>query len=193
MARSVRVGARLAAAGCAAALGAAVPGAPALADGAALPESPLGLVLEAEEVAPGGEAVLRTTVSNSGPEAVEDAHLAQHVAEGLEIVEADGGGLIADGIVNWRVGVPGGEEAVYTVRVRPAEHAGESTASTACLLLEGEDDPTVCASDAVAVTEPAVLSRASGKVDPAMVAGGAGVALAAGTGWLLWRRRVRPV
>ncbi|CAL9573588.1 hypothetical protein SUDANB121_04917 [Nocardiopsis dassonvillei] len=159
------------------------------------PEAFVGLSLVVEEAAPlpGHETVLRTTVANGdASEGVSGAHLAQHVPEALEIVEVGGGGELEDGIVNWRVDVPAGEERDYTVRVRVREDAEgtERLMSTACLLLEREADPASCASDTVVVASPTVLSRAAEAVDGGLLGRMAGAALLVGLGWLVWRRRV---
>ncbi|MFE6449192.1 hypothetical protein [Nocardiopsis dassonvillei] len=150
-------------------------------------EGPVGLFLEAGEAPrPGEEFTLRTTVTD-GP--VEGALLAQHVPGELEIVEVGEEGVVRDGIVNWRVTVPEGEEAVYTVRVRAPEATGERLTSTACLLLERDADPAACASDSVLVAEQTAMSRVSEYADPANLLRAVGVALAAGLAWMLWRRR----
>jgi hypothetical protein len=135
---------------------------------------------------PGQEFTLRTTVAN-GP--VEGALLAQHVPEDLEIVEVGEEGVVRDGIVNWQVTVPAGEEAVYTVRVRAPEGAGERLTTTACLLLERDAAPASCASDTVVVAEGAAMSRVSEYASPADLLRAGGVALAAWLAWMLWRRR----
>ncbi|MDT0328749.1 hypothetical protein [Nocardiopsis lambiniae] len=159
-------------------------------------EAFVGLSLVAEgggTPLPGHEVVLRTTVANGDPEGeVRDAHLAQHVPDDLEVVEVDGEGVLAGGIVNWRVDVPAGGEQVYTVRVRVGEdtEGTERLMSTACLLLERDADPTACASDTVVVASPTVMSRMSEAMNGGTLARMAGVALLVGLGWAVWRRRV---
>lgn len=162
--------------------------APAFADAeTAEEEGRVELFLDAGEAPrPGQEFTLRTTV-NGGP--VKGALLAQHVPEELEIVEVGGEGVVRDGIVNWQVTVPAGEEAVYTVRVRAPEGAGERLTSTACLLLERDADPAACASDTVLLAEAAAMSRVSEYTGPADLLRIGGAALAAGLAWMLWRRR----
>lgn len=153
----------------------------------------LSLAVEGEAPLPGHEAVLRATVANGDSgEAVSGAQLAQHVPDDLEVLEVGAGGVLEDGIVNWRVDVPAGGERDYTVRVRVAEdvQGAERLMSTACLLLDRNADPTACASDTVVVASPTVLSRVTETVDGALLARVAGAALLVGLGWLVWRRRV---
>ncbi|WP_241480301.1 DUF4139 domain-containing protein [Nocardiopsis halotolerans] len=151
-----------------------------------------GLVVDAgaQPPRPGQEFALRTTVTNGGGAPVTGALLAQHVPEVMEIVEVEGDGVVREGIVNWQVDVPAGEEAVYTVRVRApeGEDARERLTSTACLLLERDSDPTACASDTVVPAEGTVMSRVSEYVEPAGLLRAAGVALVLGLVWILWRR-----
>ncbi|NYH54391.1 hypothetical protein HNR06_003980 [Nocardiopsis arvandica] len=167
--------------------------APALADDGAGPAAGMGLTLDAgaQPPGPGQELTLRATLANGGGGAVEGALLAQHVPESLEIVEVGGDGVVKDGIVNWRVAVPAGEETAYTVRVRVPEDAEgrERLTSTACLLLDRDSDPAMCASDTVVVAETTVAGRASEYMDRDGLVRAAGVALLAGLAWALWRRR----
>ncbi|WP_159941129.1 MULTISPECIES: hypothetical protein [unclassified Nocardiopsis] len=150
----------------------------------------VGLVLEADAKPPrpGQEVTLRTTVANDDAEPVEGALLAQHVPTAVEIVEVGGDGVVNEGIVNWNVDVPAGEEAVYTLRVRAPE-GGERLTSTACLLLDRNSDPTACASDTVDVTEATVAWRVSEFTDRDGLLRAAGAAALAGLAWVLWRRR----
>lgn len=153
----------------------------------------LSLAVEGEAPLPGREAVLRATVANGdSEEEVSGAQLAQHVPDDLEVLEVGAGGVLEDGIVNWRVDVPAGGERDYTVRVRVREDAqgAERLMSTACLLLDRDADPTACASDTLVVAPPTVLSRVSAAVDGALLARVAGAALLLGLGWLVWRRRM---
>ena len=140
---------------------------------------------------PGREITLRTTVANSDSDRVRGALLAQHFPEALEILEVDNGGAADQGIVNWRVDVPAGENVVYTVRARVVEGAApeERVMSTACLLLDRDADPAACASNTVVVTEATMMSRVSEFVDPEWVLRSAGAVLAVGLVWLLWRQR----
>ncbi|OKI20184.1 hypothetical protein A6A08_23485 [Nocardiopsis sp. TSRI0078] len=153
----------------------------------------MGLTLDAgaEPPRPGQELTLRTTLANGNGDAVEGALIAQHVPESLEIVEVGGDGVVKDGIVNWQVAVPAGEESVYTVRVRVPEGAKgrERLTSTACLLLERDADPATCASDTVVVREATVAWRMSEYMDRDGLLRAAGAALLAGLAWVLWRRR----
>jgi len=144
-----------------------------------------------EPAHPGREVTLRATVDNSDSAPVRGGLLAQHFPESLEILEVDGGGAADQGIVNWRVDVPAGERAVYTVRARVAEgiEPEERVMSTACLLLDRDADPAACASNTVVVTEATVMSRVSEYVDPEWMVRSAGVALVAGLVWLVWRQR----
>ncbi|WP_285730154.1 hypothetical protein [Nocardiopsis sp. ATB16-24] len=163
--------------------------------GGAGPATRIALVLEAgaEPSRPGHELTLRTTVTNDDGEDVEEALLAQHVPEALEILEVGEEGVVNEGIVNWRVRVPAGEESEYTVRVRaPEETQGrERLMSTACLLLDRTAEPVACASGTVVVTEATVgwrMSEYANAGGPLRVAGVVVVAVAAGLVWVLWRR-----
>ena len=152
----------------------------------------LTLVVEGEAPLPGHEAVLRATVANGDQKrAVSGAQLAQHVPDGLEVLEVGADGVLEGGIVNWRVDVPAGAERDYTVRVRVREDAQEEERlmSTACLLLDRNADPTACAGDTVVVASPTVMSRVSAVLDGALMARVAGAVLLMGAGWLVWRRR----
>ncbi|WP_150242563.1 hypothetical protein [Nocardiopsis quinghaiensis] len=161
--------------------------------GGADPAAGMGLTLDAgaQPSSPGREFTLRTTLANGDGGTVEGALLAQHVPGSLEIVEVGGDGVVKDGIVNWQVAVPAGEESVYTVRVRVPEEARgrERLTSTACLLLDRDSEPAMCASDAVVVTETTVAGRMSEYMDRDGLLRAAGVALLAGLAWMLWRRR----
>lgn len=141
----------------------------------------------AESARPGEEFDVRTTVASV--EDVEGALLAQHVPEGLEIVEAGDGGVVREGIVNWRVAVPAGGEETFTVRVRVPDDGGrERVTSTACLLLQREAEPVACASDAVDPAGATVMSRVSEYMSPVGLLRAAGVLLVAALGWVLLRR-----
>ncbi|MEE2044870.1 hypothetical protein Q7689_16050 [Nocardiopsis tropica] len=151
----------------------------------------LSVVVGDEPANPGEEVTLRTTVANSDGEPVRGALLAQHFPEELEVLEVDGGGSADQGIVNWRVEVPAGEEAVYTVRARVAEGAvpDKRVMSTACLLLDRDADPAACASNTVVVTEVTAMSRVSEYVGREWLLRSVGAALVVGLAWLMWRRR----
>ncbi|MFE3461149.1 hypothetical protein ACFXKD_26695 [Nocardiopsis aegyptia] len=177
-------------------IGAVAVGAVVLAaTGAAADEqaAPVGVSVSGEDgedgAAPGEEVVLRTTVTNGGGAPVEGALLAQHVPEGMEVVEVGQGGMVEEGIANWGIGVPAGGESVHTVRVRVAEDAAvdERLMSTACLLLDRDAEPAACASDTVRVTE---RSAALGwPADRATLVRSVGAGLVLVLLWLLWRRR----
>lgn len=139
---------------------------------------------------PGEEVVLRATVANGGGGPVEGALLAQHVPEPLEVLEIDQGGLVEEGVANWRVDVPGDGEAVYTVRVRLSEEAeaGARVVSTACLLLDREAEPSSCASETLLVADQTVLSRAGELLDRDGVVRAVGVGVLMVLVWLLWRQ-----
>ncbi|MFD3686367.1 hypothetical protein ACFWTE_16260 [Nocardiopsis sp. NPDC058631] len=208
MARVVRGSSRIAASGWGGALAAGLVAVGLAAVPASAEENPRGLPGAApaegdaplvglsvtvgdEPPNPGREITLRTTVANSDSDQVRDALLAQHFPEALEVLEVDHGGAADQGIVNWRVDVPPGEEVVYTVRARVVEGAGpqERVMSTACLLLDRDADPAACASNTVVVTEATMMSRVSEFVDPNWAVRSAGAVLAVGLAWMLWRQR----
>lgn len=153
----------------------------------------VGVVLSGAErpPRPGEEFLYRVTVVNDREGAVENGRLAQHLPEPLEVVEVGQDGLMEEGVANWRVDVPEGDESAYTVRVRVPEDvpAQARVVSTACLLMEERDaEPSACASDTLLVAEPTMLSRVGEVFD------GKGVIRAVGVGalmllvWLLWRQ-----
>ncbi|KOX23618.1 hypothetical protein [Nocardiopsis sp. NRRL B-16309] len=152
--------------------------------------APVGLSVSGQDgAAPGEEVVLRTTVANDGDAPVEGALLAQHVPEGMEVLEVGQGGMVEEGIANWGVGVHAGGESVHTVRVRVTEDAAvdERLTSTACLLLDRDAEPAACASDTVRVTE---RSAALGwPMDRATLVRSVGAGLVLVLLWLLWRRK----
>ncbi|GAA1465788.1 hypothetical protein NE857_23810 [Nocardiopsis exhalans] len=153
---------------------------------------PVGLALFGvdQPPLPGEEVVYQATVANGGETPVEGALLAQHVPEPLEVLEIDQGGLVEEGVANWRVDVPEGGEAVYTVRVRVSENAeaGVRVVSTACLLLDRDAEPSACASDTLLVADQTVLSRAGELVDRDGVLRAVGVGVLMVLVWLLWRQ-----
>ena len=153
----------------------------------------VGLTLSGGEQPPlpGEEVVSRVTVANSGEVPVEDGLLAQNVPESLEAVDVEGSGLVEEGVANWRVDVPEGDEAVYTVRGRVPEgaEAGERLVSTACLLLDRDGEPAACASDTLRVGDQTVLSRVGAAVDREGLLRVAGVGMLAVLVWLVWRQR----
>ncbi|RKS04590.1 hypothetical protein DFP74_0150 [Nocardiopsis sp. Huas11] len=142
-----------------------------------------------DAAAPGEEVVLRTTVANGDGAPVEGALLAQHVPEGLDVLEVGQGGMVEEGIANWGVGVAAGGESVHTVRVRVAEDAAldERMVSTACLLVDRDAEPAACASEAVRVTERSAALGGLG--DRATLVRSVGAGLVLVLVWLLWRRR----
>lgn len=153
----------------------------------------VGLALSGGEQPPlpGEEVVYRVTVANSGEAPVEDGLLAQNVPESLEAVDVEGSGLVEEGVANWRVDVPEGDEAVYTVRGRVPEDAevGHRLVSTACLLLDRDGEPAACASDTLRVGDQTVLSRVGSAVDLEGLLRVAGVGMLAVLVWLVWRQR----
>ncbi|WP_017605834.1 hypothetical protein [Nocardiopsis alkaliphila] len=138
----------------------------------------------------GEEFTYRATVVNEGDTAVENGLLAQHLPEPLEVVDVDQGGMLEEGVANWRVDVPPGGEAVYTVRVRVSEEVPgeERVVSTACLLLEREADPSACASEALLVAESTMFARVGQVLDRETLVGTVGVGALMMLLWLLWRR-----
>jgi hypothetical protein len=163
-----------------------------LSEGEGLTDADLvGLALSgADQPLPGEEVVYRATVANGGGTPVEGALLAQHVPEPLEVLEIDQGGLVEEGVANWRVDVPEDGETVYTVRVRVSEdaEAGARVVSTACLLLDRDAEPSACASDTLLVADRTVLSRAGELVDRDGVVRAVGVGVLMVLVWLLWRQ-----
>ena len=139
---------------------------------------------------PGEEVVYRATVVNGGAGEVEEGLLAQHVPEPLDVREVGQGGIVEEGVANWRVDLPEDGEAAYTVRVRVPEDAeqGERVVSTACLLLDRDADPVACASDTLLVGERTVLSKVGEAVDREGLVRALGVGVLMGLVWLLWRQ-----
>lgn len=171
--------------------------APAVADGegeAGADTALIGLALSgAPEPPPAGEEfVYRATIANDGGEEVEGGLLAQHVPEPLEVVEVGQGGVLEEGVANWRVDVPAGGGAEFTVRVRVPEETSEEArvVSTACLLLDRDRDnePSACASDTLLVAEPTVLSKVGAAIDREAVVRAVGVGVLMLMVWLLWRQ-----
>lgn len=169
--------------------------APASAEGqgeGASEAAPVGLVLSGAPQPPpaGEEFVYRATVAGGEGEAVEGGLLAQHVPEPLEVVEVGQGGVLEEGVANWRVEVPAGGESEFTVRVRVPEGAGEEArvVSTACLLLDRDAEPSACASDTLLVAESTVLSRVGAAIDREGVLRAVGVGVLMLLVWLLWRQ-----
>ncbi|WP_017614302.1 DUF11 domain-containing protein [Nocardiopsis salina] len=142
-------------------------------------------------VEPGEEVRFRITVVNSDRASMEQALLAQHVPDDMEIVSAGRDGVVEDSIANWVVDVPPGEETEYTVTARLNEDVrpGRQLGSTACLLLEREAEPTACATEGVAVAEETVVAKAAGAVDGQNALRVAGAGLVLLLAWLLWRQR----
>ncbi len=174
---------------------AALLAAPASADGegeAGADAALVGLALSgAPEPPPAGEEfVYRATIANDGKGEVEGGLLAQHVPEPLEVVEVGQGGVLEEGVANWRVDVPAGGESEFTVRVRLPEGMPEEArvVSTACLLLERDDEPSACASDTLLVAEPTVLSKVGAAIDREAVVRAVGVGALMLMVWLLWRQ-----
>lgn len=167
--------------------------APASAEGEGASEAaPVGLVLSGAPQPPpaGEEFVYRATVAGGEGEAVEGGLLAQHVPEPLDVVEVGQGGVLEEGVANWRVEVPAGGESEFTVRVRVPEDAGEEArvVSTACLLLDRDAEPSACASDTLLVAESTVLSRVGAAIDREGVLRAVGVGVLMLLVWLLWRQ-----
>lgn len=154
---------------------------------------PVGVVLSSDDEppGPGEEVVFRTIVANEADDPVEGALLAQHVPEDMEIVEVGQGGVVEQGIVNWLVDVAADRDVEYTVRARLADDArpGRQMGSTACLLLERENDPTACATDAVEVSAPTITSRVGEVLDARGLVPAAGAGILILLLWVLWRRR----
>lgn len=138
----------------------------------------------------GEEFTYRATVVNEGDTAVDNGLLAQHLPEPLEVVDVDQGGMLEEGVANWRVDVPAGGEAVYTVRVRVSEEVPEEerVVSTACLLLDREADPSACASDTLLIAESTMLARVGQVLDREAVVRAVGVGALMLLVWLLWRQ-----
>ncbi|PWV57150.1 MULTISPECIES: hypothetical protein [Nocardiopsis] len=139
---------------------------------------------------PGEEVVYRATVVNGAGVEVEKGLLAQHVPEPLTVQEVGEGGIVEEGVANWRVDLPEEGEGVYTVRVRVAEDAevGERVVSTACLLLDRDAEPAACASDTLLVGDPTVLSRVGDLMDRDGLVRAVGVGVLMLLVWLLWRQ-----
>ncbi|WP_328806985.1 hypothetical protein [Nocardiopsis coralli] len=142
-------------------------------------------------VEPGEEVRFRITVANSDRDSMEQALLAQHVPDDMEIVSAGRDGVVEGDIANWVVDVPPGEDAEYTVTARLGEDArpGSQLGSTACLLLEREAEPTACATEDVPVAEETAVAKAAGAVDGESALRVAGAGLVLLLAWLLWRQR----
>lgn len=138
----------------------------------------------------GEEFTYRATVVNEGDTAVENGLLAQHLSESLEVVDVDQGGMLEEGVANWRVDVPPGGEAVYTVRVRVSEEVpGEDrVVSTACLLLDRDADPSACASEALLVAESTMFARVGQVLDREAMVRAVGVGALMLLVLLLWRQ-----
>lgn len=168
--------------------------APAVAESADGPEGPLvGVSLHGVEgpVEPGEEVRFRVSVANSDRDSMEQALLAQHVPDDMEIVSAGRDGVVEDNIANWVVDVPPGEDTEYTVTARLNEDArpGRQLGSTACLLLEREAEPTACATEDVPVAEETAVAKAAGAVDGQNALRLAGAGLVLLLAWMLWRQR----
>lgn len=162
-------------------------------DGAGVADADLvGLALSGvdQPPLPGEEVVYRATVANGGGTPVEGGLLAQHVPEPLEVVDIDQGGVVEEGIANWRVNVPEDGESVYTLRVRVPEEAeaDDRVVSTACLLLDRDAEPSACASDTLLVADRTVLSRVGEIVDSDGLVRAVGVGVLMLLVWLLWRQ-----
>lgn len=161
-------------------------------DGGEFDTALVELALSGSERAPlrGEEFTYRVTVVNKGGGVVEDGLLAQHFPEPLEVVEVDQGGMLEEGVANWRVDVPPNGESVHTVRVRVSEEVSgeERVVSTACLLLEREADPSACASEALLVAESTMFARVGQVFDREALVGAVGVGALMMLLWLLWRR-----
>lgn len=144
---------------------------------------------------PGEEVTFDLTVDNSDGQPVEQALLAQHVPDGMELVSAGRGGVIEQDIANWVVDVPAGEDAEYTVTARLDEDArpGRQLDSTACLLLEREAEPTACATENFAVVEEGRGTDLAGVVDGENMLRVAGAGIVVLLLWMLWRRRGVPL
>ncbi|GHD27334.1 DUF11 domain-containing protein [Nocardiopsis kunsanensis] len=154
---------------------------------------PVGVSIDGVDgpVGPGEEVTFDLTVDNSGDRPVDQALLAQHVPDGMELVSAGDEGVIEQNIANWVVELPPGESAEYTVTARldGGTRPGRQLGSTACLLLERETEPAACATENLAVVEEgrgADLAGAAGGEHLLRVAGAGLVALFV---WMLWRRR----
>ncbi|WP_049577979.1 hypothetical protein [Nocardiopsis sp. SBT366] len=167
--------------------------APAVADSGGFGDADavrLSLSGAAESPLPGEEVVYRATVVNGAGLEVEKGLLAQHVPEPLTVQEVGEGGIVEEGVANWRVDLPEEGEGVYTVRVRVAEdaEAGERVVSTACLLLDRDAEPAACASDTLLVGDPTVLARVGDLVDRDGMVRAVGVGVLMLLVWLLWRQ-----
>lgn len=167
-------------------------------EGSAEGEPPLvGVSLSGFEdsTEPGEEVTFDLTVANSGGEPVEQALLAQHVPDGLELVSAGREGVIEQNIANWVVDVPAGEDVEYTVTARLAEDArpGRQLGSTACLLLEREAEPAACVTENLAVVQEGLGADLAAVVDSENMLRVAGAGFVVLLLWMLWRRRGLPL
>lgn len=144
---------------------------------------------------PGEEVTFDLTVANSDGEPVEQALLAQHVPDGMELVSAGSEGVIEQNIANWVVDVPAGEDVEYTVTARLDEDArpGRQLGSTACLLLEREAEPTACVTENLAVAQENRGADLTGVVEGESMLRMAGAGLVVLLLWMLWRRRGMPL
>lgn len=144
---------------------------------------------------PGEEVTFDLTVANSDDRSVEQALLAQHVPDGMELVSAGSEGVIEQNIANWVVDVPAGEDVEYTVTARLDEDArpGRKLGSTACLLLEREAEPTACTTENLAVAEEGQGADLASVVDGESMLRVAGAGLVVLLLWMLWRRRGAPL
>lgn len=139
---------------------------------------------------PGEEFLYRATVTNDGAERAEGALLAQHVPAPLEVVEVGQDGVLEEGVANWRIDLPAGEETVRTVRVRVSETAPADAraVSTACLLLDRDEEPTACASETLLIAEPTMLSRVGDVFDRDTMIRAMGAGALMLLAWLFWRQ-----
>ena len=161
-------------------------------------ESPsVGITLEGVEgpTGPGEEVRFDLTVANSDDRPVEQALLAQHLPEGMELVSAGGEGVIEQNIANWVVDVPAGQDVEYTVTARLDDDArpGRQLGSTACLLLEREAEPTACTTENLAVAEEGQGADLAAVVDGEDMLRVAGAGIVVLLVWMLWRRRAMPM
>lgn len=161
-------------------------------------ESPsVGITLDGVEgpTGPGEEIRFDLSVVNSDDRPVEQALLAQHVPDGMELVSAGGEGVIEQNIANWVVDVPAGEDIEYTVTARLDDDArpGRQLGSTACLLLERESEPTACTTENLAVAEEGQGADLAAVVDGEDMLRVAGAGLVVLLVWMLWRRRGMPM
>lgn len=159
--------------------------------------SSVGITLEGVEgpTGPGEEVRFDLTVANSDDRPVEQALLAQHLPDGMELVSAGSEGVIEQNIANWVVDVPAGENVEYTVTARLDDDArpGRQLGSTACLLLEREAEPTACTTENLAVAEEGRGADLAAVVDGEDMLRVAGAGLVVLLVWMLWRRRGMPL